>query len=151
MLRLTKAFKIESGRNRGNFLSMDTATNYLSTIINIQSNKYKTIGSAEAKLFFTCLDSNARTESTTWLKALKSQMRRFICRCKDACEDMDQSATPVYLQHVKSMLKAYAKKGDKEAAESSFAIITAHQAAGRASEASLTPLGRLVVRSVDFK
>jgi len=56
---------------------------------------------------------------------------------------MDQSATPVYLHHVKSMLKAYAKKGDKEAAERSFAIITAHQAAGRVSEALLTPLENL--------
>ena len=53
------------------FLTSQSAVNYLSSIINDASAKFKVAGDADVKLFFTCLDTKATTEQSRWLKTLK--------------------------------------------------------------------------------
>ena len=60
----------------GKLLAGQVAVNYLSTAINLASNKFKAVGSAETRLFFLCLDEKSTSEQAKWLSGLKMNMHR---------------------------------------------------------------------------
>lgn len=122
-------------RNAGSFLSCNVAINYLCMLLNMACSKFKSTGSDSTKLFFTCLDVNASTEAANWLRGLKKKMTRIVFeRCKKDGTELDQSAPPLYTEHVELLSAAYAKEGSCEAAVRKFAINTCLRAGGRASE-----------------
>ena len=129
---LTEYYKIETGQYKGNGLSHETAANYLSSIINQAAARFKATGSNTAKLFFTCLDTNATTDSAKWLHGLKNTMTRKYfedAKMDPGCR-LDKSATPLYLEHVEAMIKAYAQEGSADAAVRRMAILATHISAG---------------------
>ena len=112
---LASTYVIESGRNKGEHLALGPATNYLRSMMNMVSDKFKATGSYKTKNFLTCLDVNARTESALWFGALCRKMKRHIYqRTMVAGDEMDQSATPVYGVHIEKAGQAYAKEGSAE-------------------------------------
>ena len=54
--------------------------------------------------------------------------------CVGAGRKFDKSTSPLYLSHLKAILAAYTKSGCYESAKRKFAILSLHQAAGRAAE-----------------
>ena len=138
---LVNTYKSETGRNAGNPLSLGTVINTLGIVLNLASTKYKPNGSAETKLFFTCLDPNSTSESARWLRGVKNNITRIVFnRSKEAGEEMDKSATPLYPHHVEAVNRAYARADGAEAAARKFAITVAYQISGRTSEAAWVTL-----------
>lgn len=79
---------------------------YLCTIINISSAKYKSIGGAESKLFFTCLDDGAKTDAAIWLTKVKQKLKSELFeRAKKKGALTDESATPIYGYHFRAMVR----------------------------------------------
>ena len=74
---LLHEYVIEGGQYDGEFLSCASVTNYLSCAINMASDRFKATGSNQAKLFFTCLDTNANTDSAQWLRGIKANITRI--------------------------------------------------------------------------
>ena len=92
-------------------------------------------GSDAAKYFFTCLDVNSTSDVANWLRGLKKNIRRAsFNRSRDAGEKMDQSCTPVYIEQIMNMSKAYQMDGTAEAVTRCFSLVGAQQCAGRSGE-----------------
>ena len=128
---LTDVYKIETGAYAGGHLSIDTVVNTLRSLINMAKGKWQANGSSETKLFFTCLDKNSGTTHAQWLQGLEKKIHRKIFqRSKEAGEDMDNSAVPVYPSHMSKMCAAYAREGSPQGAMRKFAIKTAYLTAG---------------------
>ena len=101
---LTRVYIIDSGKNKGEFLAYDSVQGYFSSLVNQAKDKFAT-GTAEAKLFFTCLDSDANTEAAQWYKGLTKTLKRELFeRSKVEGEVMDQSATTLFLCHIQKMV-----------------------------------------------
>ena len=79
---LLEKYRIESGSNKGKLLLVSNVCNYLGSLLNLAKVKFEPNGSAETKLFFTCLAPNARTTSWFWLKGLRDRIHR-ICFQRD--------------------------------------------------------------------
>ena len=128
---LLDLYKIEGGPSSGNGLMHDSALNYLHILINKGASRFKVTGTDASKLFYTCLDPKASTESAKWLQGMKAQMlRKWFGRTKMSSDCHDNSAPPLYLEHVRKMTRAYAKEGGAEAADRIFTLTAAHLAAG---------------------
>ena len=70
-----------------------------------------------------------------WYKGIKSNMKKLITNRKiEGGESLDESATDIFLEHVRLMVRALARADHAEASARAFAIITIWRAAGRASE-----------------
>mmetsp|Transcript_37311 Transcript_37311/g.91841 ORF Transcript_37311/g.91841 Transcript_37311/m.91841 type:complete len:136 (+) Transcript_37311:201-608(+) len=65
---LLNHYKIGGGASSGNALSHDSAVNYLHILLNKGASKFKVTGTDTSKLFFTCLDPKASTESAKWFQ-----------------------------------------------------------------------------------
>lgn len=135
---LCKEYKIPAGSpNAGDFLSCGVVLNYLAILLNHASAKYKATGSDASKLFLTCLDTSSCTDAARWYNGMKKNVQReLFARAMDAGEDLDQSATPLYRQHLLAVNAAYSREGSAEAAMRKFALQLLKQAAGRSKEIS---------------
>jgi len=133
---LTVTYIIEPGaRNAGKHLAVETVLNTLGLVLNLARAKFAATGSDATKLFFTCLDSQSRTPHASWLRGLKINIRRrcFI-RSRDAGEDTDQSATPIYFHHLEQITTALATKATPEAIKRRFMICGLWTSGGRSGE-----------------
>ncbi len=67
----------------------------------------------------------AGTSEAQWLRNVKKRMIR-VCfqRSMAAGEDVDNSETPIYLDHFREMIRAYSREGSQEAAQRKFALIS---------------------------
>ena len=102
---LTREYKQEGGRNSGDFLAYDSVLGYFGSIMNQAKDKFKATGTDKARLFFTCVDSDANTEAALWYKGLMKTLKRELFeRSKVEGEVMDQSATSLFLSHIRSMV-----------------------------------------------
>ena len=102
---LTDVYVQDSGRNKGDFLALDSVLGYLGALVNLASAKFRALGSPDTKMFFTCLDKNSTSESAKWYSGLKKNIsRKCFERSKSAGESMDQSEVSVYLHHVRAMV-----------------------------------------------
>jgi len=134
---LVYEYKIESGRFMSQTLAVGPATNYIRILLNLVSDRFKSCGTAETRLSLTALDSYANTEAAVWFKRVKRKMVRTIFqRSMSSGEEMDKSETPLYLEHIKAVCRAYGREGSAEAALRKLAIKCLWQGAGRASEAA---------------
>lgn len=131
-------------KNQGEGLSCGVVCNYLSIALNLAANRFKYTGSAQAKLFFTCLDNSACTDSGKWWRCFKKEVQKVIFQraVKDG-DEMDQSATPVYPCQIRLIIRALAKVGTREATLRALAILIALLSAGRSSEPAWASFERM--------
>ena len=107
-------YKIESGRFMSQTLAVGPATNYIRILLNLVSDRFKSCGTAETRLSLTALDSYANTEAAVWFKRVKRKMVRTIFqRSMSSGEEMDKSETPLYLEHIKAVCRAYEPTAEK--------------------------------------
>jgi hypothetical protein len=112
---LLHTYIIENGQYKGRFLSCNSVVDYLQCLLGTVSDRFKANGTAETRLFLTCQDINANTDSAKWMQGLKKHIRKVtFSRAKEAGEELDKSETPLYLAHVQSLQQAYAKHGSSE-------------------------------------
>ena len=97
--------------------------------------------SPEAMNFLSCVKApESKTDSALWLKRIRLNVRRIIYHRAQAVGDpMDNSATPLSLEHIRLMNRAYATEGSKDAMERKFSITSAWASVGRSSELSWVP------------
>ena len=114
---VAKDYLIKDGVGVGKHLALKTALGYLCCLVNLASDKFKATGDARVQVFFTCLDARAstRTPEAVWFRGLKINIVR-ICfqRARDDGEELDKSAVPLYLAHVRSMMRALFLEGSAE-------------------------------------
>lgn len=105
---LTKVYKTETGKNKGEPLGLDSALGYLGSLLNQAKVKFKAVGSDKSKLFLTCMDENSTTDAGYWLKGLKKNITRDIFQKRvGSGEELDHSAEPIYLLHVRLMVSLF--------------------------------------------
>jgi hypothetical protein len=80
------------------FMKANVALQNLSNGINQASAIWKTKGSAETQLFFTCLDKYAGTEPAKWFQGMKDNAARLESERQDETGAVDMSATPIGLE-----------------------------------------------------
>ena len=104
-------YVIEGGRNNGEKLSVHSVMNYLGCLIQVAANRFKATGSDSSKLFFTCQDPSASTESAQWLRALKTSVQRDLFeRAFTSGEQIDKSAPALELSVLEDMNQAYSRE-----------------------------------------
>jgi len=101
--------------------------NTVMNLLNRVKDRFQTTGSAKTKLFLTCLNPHCYTASAQWFKRLKKNITRFCFeRRKITGQRGDFICSPMYLQHVCEMAKAYTLvTSTVENAQSKFVIICA--------------------------
>ena len=81
-------------KNAGQGLACSTVCNGIGALLNMVSTKYKVTGDDRTKLFLTCLEPKAHTDSAKWLFKLKTAIQRTLFkRSMQAGETMDTSAS----------------------------------------------------------
>ena len=130
---LAKVYRIEKGQWKGGMLSIDSAINIHSNVLNQAKNRFlETTTSDNTKSFFTCLDPKASTPDAIWLKGTKKQMWRTIFeRMTEKGEQMDKSPPPMYLSHVRLIHTAYSRQGTLEAAKRKLSILLLWSTSGQ--------------------
>ena len=73
---LANEYQPDSGKGKDKFLKWQVAENYLSTLVLLFANKFKTHDDAK-KYFFTCQNIKNATEPAHWLKGVKWNMKNF--------------------------------------------------------------------------
>jgi hypothetical protein len=97
-----------------------TALDYMGVLINLACDKFKANGTADTKLFFTCLDTKSNADSAVWWRKLKDNIvRKGFQHIRDNGEAFDQSASPLYLDDMKALNRAYSMEGSKEVSHAS--------------------------------
>ena len=74
---LANEYQPDSGKGKDKFLKWQVAENYLSTLVLLFANKFKTHDDAK-KYFFTCQNIKNATEPAHWLKGVKWNMKNII-------------------------------------------------------------------------
>ena len=130
-------------RNAGLPLSAGTVQSVWGIMVNKASVKFKTNGSAESKLFLTCLDGGSG-DSATWLKKIKNKMER-VCfqRAMQSGAEMDCKAKPLYLLHLRLLSRALAREGSAQSALRKWAFTAHRYMAGRSAELAWITLAEL--------
>ena len=127
-----------SARSEAGYLAPKTALVYFGALMQIAGTLYAQKGSQESKDFLTCLLPKAQTPSAHWYKRVRVNIHTTVTtRAAKNGEELDHSASPVTVEHLSLVSRAYALNGSEEAAERKMAISTLRSAAGRASEAGL--------------
>ena len=81
---------------------------YLGILLNLSKAEFFATGTDATKLFFTCLDADATTDSSLWYSRLKSSVWKIsFDRAMIAGEKMDSSASPLYTEHFAEMVNAH--------------------------------------------
>jgi hypothetical protein len=125
----------EGQRNAGSKYAGGTVLDYYGAFLNQGYDKFNATGSAETKLWFTCLDSKSNSETACWLRKMKRKIySSWIARMVEIGEEIDKSVPPVYAEHLTEVSKALAMLGLPEALARKLAIRTLRAAAGRACE-----------------
>ena len=125
----------------GDPIGPGTALDYFGCLLNMALDRAMTVSDGRlppgAAEFFRCLESGQRfsTIQSAWLKGLKNNIRRTaVGNLVDNGKPVDNSAEPVYAEHIVSIVSAYAKIGGEVAARRKLAINATWDIAGRSSE-----------------
>ena len=112
---LQDEYLIESGARQGKHLRGRTVQNLLGALLVLASDKFKATGTPSTLLFFTCHDEKASTEPANWLRQLRWNVwRTDFQRMVEDGEDLDQSVTPLFLEHIVACVRAYSRVGSAE-------------------------------------
>lgn len=105
---LAHVYRIKKGSpGAGDFLAVGTVLSYLCLLINRAAAKYRATGDASSKLFFTCLDTHAKTDAAKWLLGVKAKLTREIFqRQLKAGTLSDGSETPIYGIHFRAIVSS---------------------------------------------
>ena len=104
---LEKDHICETGKSKNKNLAAGTALQYMSVLMNMAAAKYRHLGTDKTKLFFTEVFNDNTSEAGKWWFRLTGNLSRVIYqRTKRAGEDTDQSATPVYGEHFRGMVRS---------------------------------------------
>ena len=60
---LVHTYKISANRNAGSFLAEGSALNHLGAVMQLARAKFEVQGSADIKLFFTCVDPSSKSKA----------------------------------------------------------------------------------------
>lgn len=133
---LVHEFIIEEGmRNEGRPLSVGSVLDYINALLAQLADRFEATGDDSVKLFFTCRETKSTGANAQWLKRLRNNVLD-ICmeRAIENGDELDNSVSCIFLQHIRAMSKAYQTVGDRESIERILSIMTLWRAAGRASE-----------------
>jgi hypothetical protein len=82
----------EGAKNAGEHLRASSVLNFLGCLINLAAAKFKAAGSADTKLFFTCLDNDSTTEAARWYKGTRKKIKRILFeRLRDSGDPIGNS------------------------------------------------------------
>ena len=125
----------------GDTIGPGTAIDYFGCLMNMALDRAMVVSRGRlppaAADFFRCLESGQRytTIQAAWFRGLKNNLRRkAVGNLIDNGKPIDNSAEPVYSQHVVSVVGAYAKIGGAEAARRKLTVNATWDIAGRSSE-----------------
>jgi hypothetical protein len=126
------------------YLEVSTVVQYMSGLLNHAADRFKATGSDASKLFFTCLEPKANTESARWWVGMKKNAHRLgYKRSKDRGAPIDKSGTPLCLEDIKEVIKFYAKDLTPENAKRAFAVTCLWAAVGRSGEIAYLDWGSM--------
>ena len=84
-------------------------------MLQLCQGRFAATGTDPVKIFLSCLDYQSRSPDAGWLRGLKNNfIRKAFERAKVNGEEMDQSATPIHLMHVRDIIRCYALVEDAE-------------------------------------
>ena len=99
-------------RNGGKHYAFGTVLDYMGSLLNQCSAKFRATASPATLQFLSCLDSKSTSDSARWWRGVKNYVvRTSFIRMRDTGEDMDKSAAPLTLPHVQAMCRALALEG----------------------------------------
>ena len=121
-------------RGTSQYLKVNPAVCYLNLFALELSNKYKHTSDA-TRLFFTCKDVKAYTDSWVWFNGVRTNMKGVIFeRAIKRGEQMDASAPPIYPSHVDEICAAFSKEGSADAAIARLDVLTTLYGGARPGE-----------------
>ncbi|XRB20220.1 hypothetical protein RI054_23g100670 [Pseudoscourfieldia marina] len=123
VVRRFATFLVEDWRaaGTGEHIGGATVLQYLSVLMNIIVNKYRSSDDAKTKKF--CLSLAKHAPEGAWYRGLKAEVRKLCFkRALENGESLDNSATPVGFQQVKRMAVALAHRSTPRAMETKFAL-----------------------------
>ncbi|XRB16590.1 hypothetical protein RI054_13g64340 [Pseudoscourfieldia marina] len=137
VVRRFATFLVEDWRaaGTGEHIGGATVLQYLSVLMNIIVNKYRSSDDAKTKKF--CLSLAKHAPEGAWYRGLKAEVRKLCFkRALENGESLDNSATPVGFQQVKRMAVALAHRSTPRAMETKFALRQTWASGGRAAESA---------------
>ena len=141
---LANEYQPDSGKGKDKFLKWQVAENYLSTLVLLFANKFKTHDDAK-KYFFTCQNIKNATEPAHWLKGVKWNMKIIIFqRALESGEKvLDAAAPAVYPDQVYEMARQLAMEGSVDSIIVKFVTLTTMYNGGRPNETQFLSLNTM--------
>ena len=141
---LANEYQPDSGKGKDKFLKWQVAENYLSTLVLLFANKFKTHDDAK-KYFFTCQNIKNATEPAHWLKGVKWNMKNIIFqRALESGEKvLDAAAPAVYPDQVYEMARQLAMEGSVDSIIVKFVTLTTMYNGGRPNETQFLSLNTM--------
>jgi hypothetical protein len=113
---LVREYVIKPGPHKGALLKFTNVLNYLRSVMRVCEDICRQRSGARP-VFFSCLDTGSLSDDAQWFKGLKKNvLRETFERAKASGEPLDGSATPIYLEDVEALNRAFCLKGSSEAA-----------------------------------
>ena len=138
---------IPMGKKKGQPLGVQSAIYYLNTAMQLASKVHP--GCA----FFLCTDKNVsvdHNEDRKWLENVRQNMWKIcFARAVENGDKIDEAATPLYLEHVEAILRAYARSTSlsddqaKRAHRRKLSVLSLWQVAGRSGEIATLSYNKL--------
>ena len=114
---IVREYVIKSGPHKGALLKFTNVLNYLRSAMRICEDICRLRNGGARLVFFSCLDTGSLSDDAQWFKGLKKNvLRETFERAKASGEPLDGSATPIYLEDVEALNRAFCLKGSSEAA-----------------------------------
>ena len=116
ILYVYKASGPKAAASTSEYLSAGSVVGYMSILLNAAADACRERaaehGQPASEFFKCCLDSKSSSPDAKWWRGLKHQAERVVFqRKKVAGDEMDQSASPIYLAHIFLIVCAYARSG----------------------------------------
>ena len=111
-----KASGPKAAASTSEYLSAGSVIGYMGILLNAAADACRERaaehGQPASEFFKCCLDSKSSLPDAKWRRGLKHQAERVVFqRKKLAGDEMDQSASPIYLAHIFLIVCAYARSG----------------------------------------
>ena len=116
ILYVYKASGPKAAASTSEYLSAGSVIGYMGILLNAAADACRERaaehGQPASEFFKCCLDSKSSSPDAKWWRGLKHQAERVVFqRKKVAGDEMDQSASPIYLAHIFLIVCAYARSG----------------------------------------
>ena len=130
---LVREYVIKSGAHKGLLLKFTNVLNYLRSVMRVCEDICRQRNGARP-VFFSCLDTGSLSDDAQWFKGLKKNvLRETFERAKASGEPLDGSATPIYLEDVEALNRAFCLKRSSEAAGAAGSRVCSVTASPRAT------------------